>query len=594
MSKEFQSMNYFKNKLASLNEYGSEGWALFSLQLYFGFEDLANVASVSVTDGTNDRKCDLIYIDKENKRAVIIQTYCSTGDRIAKSAKRNKASDLNTALTWALNMELEELHSLLRPRVSELRDAINDNEIEQLDIWYVHNCHEHETIKVEMQGVEKTARSVLNTYYENTQIKVSALEVGIETVEEWYLSTKAKILVNSEFEVSTLGGYEYETEEWKVYSTAVSAKWVHGLFEEFGDKLFSANIRNYLGSIRSKGNVNNGIKETVSNEPMNFLIYNNGITALVNDIQVYKKTRIKSSFNQKIKINGISIVNGAQTTGAIGQFETISSEAIIPIRFIESNQNKVVNNVIKYNNSQNTVQVSDFRSTDIVQERLRDEFSSNYPKLKYLGGRRGNGKDTISRDRNLLVSDQVAQSLMAFHHNPTDATHSKSKIWEHDDLYSVIFNENTTADHIVFVYSIYKALLEYKQALKDKSKINGNNLTSKEEDILSFFGHTGSIYLMVAVISSIIEEIVEKKIASKFSLCYKASMEFDEYVEEWKKVFPMIMPLAPNALASAFKNKLKNVEEVKQAVAQMKSLVEATKEANQEKYDALKALIKFN
>ncbi|WP_438298147.1 AIPR family protein [Sporosarcina sp. FA15] len=593
MSKEFQSLNHFKEKLASLSDYGSEGWALFALQLYFGFEDIDDVASVSVTDGKNDRKCDLIYIDKENKRAVIIQTYCSTVDRIAKSAKKNKAGDLNTALTWALNMELEELHSLIRPRVSELRDAINENEIEQLDVWYVHNCHEHKIIKTEMLAVEKTARSILNTYYADIKLKVSAIEVGIETIEEWYMSTKAKILVDKQFEVKTLGGYEYETDGWKVYSTAVTAEWVHSLFKRYGDKLFSANIRNYLGSMKSKGNVNNGIKDTVSNEPKNFLVYNNGITALVNDIQVFKRTKSKSSFNQKIIINGISIVNGAQTTGAMGQFENVSSDAIIPIRFIESNQRKIVTNVIKYNNSQNVVQVSDFRSTDIVQERLREEFRSNYPKLKYLGGRRGNGKDTISRDRNLLVSDQVAQSLMAFHDNPTDATHSKSKIWEYDELYSNIFNENTTADHIVFVYSIYKAFIEYKQTLKDKSKIN-DNLTTKDENILSFFSHTGSIYLMVTVISTIIEEIVEKKIASKFSICFKEDMEFEDYVDEWKKVFPMIMPLAPNALTSAFSTKLKNVEEVKQAIAQLKSLVEATKETNQEKYNSLKALIKFN
>lgn len=593
MSKEFQSLNHFKEKLASLSEYGSEGWALFALQLYFGFEDIEDVASVSLTDGKNDRKCDLIYIDKENKRAVIVQTYCSIGEGIAKSAKKNKASDLNTALTWALNMELEELHPLIRTRVSELRDAINEEEIEQLDVWYVHNCHEHQAIKTEMLAVEKTAGSILNTYYSDKKLKASAIEVGIESIEEWYMSTKAKILVDKEFEVKTLGGYEYETNGWKVYSTAVAAEWIHSLFKEYGDKLFSANIRNYLGSIKSKGNVNNGIKETVSKQPENFLVYNNGITALVNDIEVFGKTRSKSSFNQNIRIKGISIVNGAQTTGALGQFENVSSNAIIPIRFIESTQKHIVNNVIKFNNSQNVVQVSDFRSTDIVQERLREEFISSYPMLKYLGGRRGNGKDTISRDRNLLVSDQVAQSLMAFHDNPTDATHSKSKIWEYDDLYSLVFNENTTADHIVFVYSIYKALVEYKQTLKDKSKFE-DSLTTKDENILSFFSHTGSIYLMVAVISAIIEEIVEKKIASKFSICFKEEMEFEAYVEEWKKVFPMIMPLAPNALKSAFNNKLKNVDEVKQAIAQLKSLVEATKEMNQEKYNSLKELIKFN
>lgn len=145
----------------------------------------------------------------------------------------------------------------------------------------------------------------------------------------------------------------------------------------------------------------------------------------------------------------------------------------------------------------------------------------------------------------------------------------------------------------MFVYSIYKALVEYKKTLKDKSK-GDEGLTEKEENILKFISHTGSIYLMVTVISSIIEEIVEKKISSKFSISFKNIVELEDHVAVWKEIFPMILPLAPNTLNGAFQNKLKNIDEVKQAVLQLKGLVEVTRDANKEKYDTLKGLISFN
>lgn len=592
MANYYSSLNNFKD-LDGFQKYGAEAWALYALQLYFGFEDIEDVASASITDGKNDKKCDIIYIDKGNKRAVIVQSYSSLKEVIPRIAKERKASDLNTAVAWVLAMDLEEIPSIIRERISELRDVILNNEIEQLDVWYIHNCHEHDQIKSEMDAVEQTTNSLLDRHYKENNIKVSALEVGIETVEEWYRSTMAKILVAEEFKVQTLGGYESKTEDWEVFSTAVEAKWIHKMFKLYGEKLFSANIRNYLGSINSKGNVNNGIKNTISKEPENFLVFNNGITALVDSLEIQPRKKVKSKFRQDIEIKGISIVNGAQTTGAIGQFDSIDDEAIIPIRFIQSRERAIVKNIIKFNNSQNVVEVSDFRSTDAIQERLRNEFSEEYPDLKYLGGRRGSVKDAISRDKNLLVSDQVAQSLTAFHGNSLDATHHKSKIWEKDELYSDVFNEKTNSKHIVFVYSMYKALVEYKQSFKDKSKLDAG-LTSKEENILKLFSHTGSIYLLVSVISEIIEEIVEKKITSKFSIHFKEELTFEEYIERWKGLFPLFISLAPTALKTALDSKMKVTEDINFSINQLKGQVEATRDSNKDKYNEFKKLIKSN
>src|SRR5579871_743654 len=83
-----------------LSAYGDNAIGLFALALRFNIEDLDSVAADAITDGSDDKKCDILYVDREERSAVIAQCYVS---RSAKSsAPANKASDLNTAVAWLL------------------------------------------------------------------------------------------------------------------------------------------------------------------------------------------------------------------------------------------------------------------------------------------------------------------------------------------------------------------------------------------------------------------------------------------------------------------------------------------------------------
>ena len=136
-------------------------------------------------------------------------------------------------------------------------------------------------------------------------------------------------------------------------------------------------------------------------------MYNNGLTILTHSYEVQSR---------KIKLKGISIVNGAQTTGAVGSLKKLpDSKALVQARIIavtDSSSLNLVDNIIRYNNSQNKVEAADFRSTDKVQRRLKDEFS-HIPDAEYEGGRRGSSSDIIRRKPNLLGSYTVGQALAA-------------------------------------------------------------------------------------------------------------------------------------------------------------------------------------
>jgi hypothetical protein len=294
-----------------LDKFGNNKRLLFALELRFQLDDLLGIATNSLTDGTGDKKCDMVYVDRSNGVAIIAQGY-EAEDATKQEAPANKASDLNTAAGWLLTRPIEDIPENLRPACEELRKALRDGSIRSLQFWYVHNLPESQNVRTELITVEGTASAALKkNFAEAEETAVVAVEVGRNTLDNWYKALETPILVGDSFELESKGGYEVLGRNWATYVTQVPASWLHELYHKYGSDLFSANLRGYLGSRPKTSNINNGIKETASKDPDNLFVYNNGITVLVNDY----------SSEAKLKITGFSVVNGAQTTGAIGSLQ---------------------------------------------------------------------------------------------------------------------------------------------------------------------------------------------------------------------------------------------------------------------------------
>ncbi|MFF0855663.1 hypothetical protein ACFYVM_32130 [Streptomyces sp. NPDC003280] len=123
-----------------LQQYGDNGLILFALQLSLGIEDIQSVAATALTDGSNDKKCDLVFVDTDRERVVVGQAYYSGKEK--QEAPANKASDLNTAVTWLLKGPLDGLPENLRYAAEEVREAFQSDKVREFDIWYCHNLPE--------------------------------------------------------------------------------------------------------------------------------------------------------------------------------------------------------------------------------------------------------------------------------------------------------------------------------------------------------------------------------------------------------------------------------------------------------------------
>jgi hypothetical protein len=577
MTKPWETAFETRTDLAA---YGDNALGLFALGLRFNIEDLDTVAADAITDGSDDKKCDIVYIDESEGYAVITQCYKAAKQKA--SAPANKASDLNTAIGWLLQRPLKDLPDRIASAARQLRTGIDDGSVKKILIWYVHNLPESSNVADELKTVEETAKSALLQRFKDKPISLSAAEIGRTTFEIWYSETLSPILVNDDFQFETKHGYEVSGPNWSAYVTSVSAQFLYRTYKKHRTQLFSANVRDYLGSRSSDSNINNGIKKTAETEPANFWVFNNGLTVLVNDYE--SKTVGKKTY---LRISGMSIVNGAQTTGAISSLPKAPSGVQVTARFVKTSDADLVHNIIQYNNSQNKVTASDFRSTDSVQKRLKEQMS-RIPSAEYEGGRRGGSRDSIARRPNLLPSYTVGQSLAALHGDPVTAYNQKTDIWINDRLYSRYFHDDTNAYHLVFAFGLLRAVEAKKLILMTKAKNSASALTSAEERQLTFFRKRGSIYLLVSAISSCLETFLGRKVPNLFRLSFGDRVSPKESQKLWNEIVEVTAPLCAQ-LDEALNDGLKSATSVTAAISKFQGLVEVTADSNASKFKSFKA-----
>ncbi len=525
---------------------------VFAINLRFNLDDTQSIASEAITGGGDDKKCDVLYVDKERQVAVIAQCYISKNSKAA--APANKASDLNTALTWLLSTDIEKLPDGLKGRADELRAAINAGEVKQFYIWYVHNLPRSKNVQNELEAVEGTARSALKSYPLGPEINIFAEEICDAQLDRLYMQAERTVIVTDEIVTNVPDAIEINSSDWTSLVTTVKGSWLRELYTQYKTDLFSANLRGYLGSRESDSNINNGIKKTAQEQPHNFYVYNNGITALVLDYELGRRGKS----GRKLKITGISIVNGAQTTGSIANLpENPTPDLQVSIRFVKAKKDTIISNVVRFNNSQNKLQAADFRSTDQIQDRLRTEFDS-IPDAEYEGGRRGGASDTIKRSKFTIPSYTVGQSLAAFHGDPVTAYDKKSELWTSEKNYRQIFTDRTTARHIIFCYSLLSAINNRKIALSQKQKNDPATLTAIEKNSLSFLNKKGSSYLLCHVISQCMETIISKPIPNRFDLYFTKNISPATAEGYWSPIVEMMLSLS-NQLDNSFsRNRISN------------------------------------
>ncbi len=287
----------------------------------------------------------------------------------------------------------------------------------------------------------------------------------------------------------------------------------------------------------------------------------------------------------------MSIVNGAQTTGSIASLDAVpKTDVQVAIRFVKSNKASIIANVVRFNNSQNKLQAADFRSTDSIQERLRQEFDK-VPDAEYEGGRRGGASDAIRRSKYALPSYTVGQSLAAFHGDPVNAYDKKSELWTNDKNYRQIFTDRTTARHIVFCYSLLNVVNRRKLELAYKQKADPQSLTAIENKSLAFLNKKGANYLLVHVISQCMETILGRPIPNRFDLHFSKNVSPGAASDAWAPIVDMMLSLS-NQLDTGFSRDRISNESIQKAVPNFVGVVASIASLHKATFEKFAAQVK--
>ncbi len=560
----------FKDQTLLIEKYGEEkAYLLWVMGMYLDFPDIDQLASESLTDGHGDKKIDFVRLDLDSKRLIVAQgTYSSNG--AVYKAKSNKASDLNTAFAWILSGNLDDLRTdengkfknSLREIAQDIREALGNKEIEDIEILYVHNLAESKNVRDELDTVKANLIKLIN----DSDIIINAEEVGLQYTERIYRLRETAIAVKDTIKLPEKIKFEESNEKWKASIFTVNGQWLKTLYTEYGDNLFSANYRNFLGiSRRGRKKINNGIKTTVENEAENFWAFNNGITILTT------KFYANPGNNNETLLEGISIINGAQTTGSISHSNPENLEAVkVLCRIIESTDENTINSIVKYNNTQNEITTWDKYSGNPEQVRIATEFD----KLGYTYSfKRG------FENHSELSIELVAQPTSALHGNYVEAGSGKNNIFESTSLYNDAFH-NTKSKHLLLAYCFVKAIDARCYELKVKN--NDTRCTTDEIKQLSLLRHLRFKYFLLSIIGdsleSIIGESVDKhNVAFANGIASASSNSIQELIDRCKPLIVITLSIVARVIDSEFAQIINDKESYRQIVSTVRSTIEIGK-----------------
>ncbi|SDD96924.1 AIPR family protein [Rhodospira trueperi] len=258
------------------------------------------------------------------------------------------------------------------------------------------------------------------------------------------------------------------TEPFQAYYGQVAASDVASWGAKHGNKIFSKNIRSFLGG---NTNVNSSIAQSLQNGPQYFWYLNNGITALSSTV-IKKPAGGSSRTSKTFECIDFQIVNGAQTLGVLKEISATDSSSLdharVPIKIIslENCPDNFAMDVTRATNTQNRVDARNFVALDPTHERLRNELLIDEIEYEF---RQGEGEP---RGKNQFGLVEATVALVCFQHDVTLCVQAKreiGKIWEDLDspAYVSLFNDGLTGSkmwNVVKLLRIIEDIIRTKKA----------------------------------------------------------------------------------------------------------------------------------
>lgn len=471
----FTSYKVDEKNLESLNQARSKAFIHLFLKVKCGMMNFAERHDF-ITEGTQDGGIDAYYIDKENKKILLIQ-----------SKFRTNKNNFETKKITANDLVRMEVQRILRGEEKDSKGNPFSSKIKKFQSeWGAISDQAHYKYHVVVLGNlenysdEQIKRMIDNSDYEIFDFKRSYKELVFPLCSGTYYDPKEiKItidLVNKEQstlkqQISTNLG------DFPIRVLFVPTKEIGRIMSKYKNSILKYNPRNYLSLSTNK--VNRNIMESIIKCTANdFAIYNNGITIIADSFELTETTGTKN-VGQVIMTNP-QIINGGQTAYVLSKIYEeheddysvfngkevmlkviiLTSDTELNIDFIEQISNAT--------NQQTRIEEADRRSNEKIQIAIEmaifDIFGYFYERKK---GEFYNGVDRQYIDKDLIVNRyDLLKAYLAWSGNASNARSSGSETLFKEKRFNEIMKKYRDVKTMFFAYK----LLMNIEAMDEKEK----------------------------------------------------------------------------------------------------------------------------
>lgn len=398
----------------------------------------------AITDGGQDGGIDAIYYDINNTKLIFVQSKYVTKDSGISQGDVLKFVD---GIEKVISSDTMHLNAKVKNHQKEVEDAICsfDCRIEAIII----STSTQELSTEALDALEKLKNRLNDGGIDCFDYKL------YKQIDIYNALAKDVSLQSIDIEKFNIMDWGTLTQDDKKvgYYGKVSAATVGEWWKNYGLSLFEKNIRYYKGTT----DVNNGIKNVILNHPEKLLIYNNGIKIVAQEVKKGIGDRKVGLFSLK----QASIVNGAQTTGTIGELYISNPKAcqnaylLLQIINLGCLPDENIDLITRYSNTQNKIDNKDFVALDSFHVRLQKDFAMEGINYFFKTGHKGQNKDNSCNIDDVTVAIGCATGDMSI---VSTIKSNYGKIFERTDRppYTNIFNKSFSTYYIWNCIQIYR------------------------------------------------------------------------------------------------------------------------------------------
>lgn len=363
-------------------------------------------AAAAVVDDFNDKGIDAIHYDEDTETLYLLQTKLKESEQF----KQEDALPFCEGVRLLLKQDFAAFNYNVQSRQTNIEFALDACSHIKLIVPYTGD------------GISKTASDAFQSLLDDEDLD----EVRLEKKVTYYTATEIArdLLAEQAYQpVHTdiaLQKYSRVEQPRTTYYGIARLNDLVALHRDKGKALYERNIRYFLGD---RSDVNKAIKNTLKDDPGSFFYLNNGVTAVCDEIE--QKGNNPASGFRKLKVRGLSIINGAQTVASAAEFVVQNpgsniDDAKVMFTLIKAPADGTFGKrITRARNHQNPVQTSNFTSLDENQERLRQEIAHLGYSYHYRPEAAATGPTAISLD-------EVLRALASQQNDPRYAVWLKS------------------------------------------------------------------------------------------------------------------------------------------------------------------------